>query len=380
MMYGISELQEVYSLWKANEGSAIEKFAVSFTSLEQRQPLIFVGLPSITKYLGKRIFRDEEIFYLHSLQQEGGRLLFPDKFIKYLSLITYEVQMEAPKEGVIFFSGEPIIKVVGNVLILTFFKKIINHYLPRQIQICSEVEKIVSYIAPSFVSIENCSSSYRLDNALDARSAYIGGAIATEDLFAAVSFNIPICYHDDDTSLVFLDVCDPLFMKKYSSVDSDQKIFLKGRITKEFLEEFPFYGVELKGASINLLGLSETLVTARFHYYRNSDILDEDFHLYRFSYKGLIVGDILTSPDQIDKKKTFFGKYLVNLIKVDLLQDVTSYEEELSVMTRNRALRSMQQLPCKYRGEESDFTYPIRILKKEHDQVRVESFSNTRFA
>ena len=380
MMYGIFELQEVYSLWKKDQGKSIEKFAVSFSYYEQKKPLIFVGLSSVVKYLGQKIFKDEEIFYLHSLQQKSGKLLFSDQFIRYLSLLRFELELHAPREGVIFYPGEPVMKVVGDVLILAFFKKILNHYLPRQIQICTEVEKIASYISPSFLTVENSSSSYVQENALDVRSAYIGGAVATEDLSAAVTYNIPMCYHRIDPLLVFLDVKDPLFTKKLSSVRPEQKIFLKGRVTKEFLEDFPFYAAELKGVSINLLEFSETLITTRFHYYRKSDILDEDFQLYRFVHKGLIIGDILTGATQINKKKTFFGKYLATISQEEILHDVTTYADEPAALTRGRALRSMQQLPCKFRGEERGGDYPVRIIRKESDQENCESLSNTSSA
>ena len=379
-MYGISELQEVYSLWKSQKTNTKEHFAVSFSAQNRHEALVFVGLESLMKYKGKKIFSDNEVAYLHSLQKDSGKLLFCDKFIRFISTLSYDIEMEAPLEGSIFFPSQPVVKVSGDKLVLLFFKKIITHYLPRQIYIGTEVETIVSLISPGYVVTENSESSFKKESILDSRSGYIAGASATEDLSAAVNYNIPICYHDDTSNLHILNIDDSGFTKNLVKIDIDENVFIKGNITKEFLQEFTQYGPKLKGVLLNLAILKDDKITPRFHYYRNTEILNPEFRIFRISHKGLFIGDLIAGSDEIEKKHTFFGKYDSQVTKTDILVNVRDYKDEPIDSKRKRLIRNMRGLPCKYRSAHSKMRYPVKLLRKNQKVDSEESFSNTRFA
>lgn len=379
MMYGISELQEVYLLWKTKRSSKIEKFSISFKLEESRRPFVFAGISCLRKYLQAPVFRRDDIAYLHSLSLSNGKLLFTDDFIAYLSSLTFDLDLKAPLEGSIFFPGEPIVKVSGSAPLLIFFKKILKHYLPRQIQIATEVERIASLVSPASVIIENNSHSYDTESVLDTRSAYIGGAVAGEDLNAALKYNIPLCYHQEEKGVTVLDTCDVDYIKRLTMVSAEEQVFLKGKITKEMLKELPFYSVNLTGVMIKVNDLLDTRLKIRFHYYRATEVLDENFMVFRFSHKGLYIGDLVTSCREMFIKKVVFGVVSNNIVQKELLVDVSNQKEECLKSIRTRVLASMRRLPCKYQNEDAEKDYPVRIKGNVQD-YRLESASNTKLA
>ncbi len=380
MKYGILEIQEVFSLWKSGGREKEESFAISFSSTTKKTPLIYVGSSSIRKFLERKVFDDTEIAYLHSLRKSSGAFLFPDAFIKVLSELTFHLDIESPPEGTVIFPGEPVIKVSGGSLVLPFFKKLLAYYLPVQIQVATEVEKIMSFISPAYVVTENPEEITQKDENLNSASAYIGGAVACEDLSAAVAYKIPICFHDQGSDLIFLDISDKHFNQKVALLQQEDKVFLKGGVTLQFLEEYPYLISRLQGISISLTDLFPNTISMRIHLYKNCDVLDSEFMVYRFSHKGLYVGDILTSEKHIKRRKTAFGKPVAALSMEKILQKWNAQEKETIVQARSRALKSMRSLPCKYQGNYSKDVYPVRIACMSNAQENIESLSNTKLA
>jgi hypothetical protein len=380
MKYGILEIQEVYSLWKSSGREKKESFAISFSSTIKHAPLIYVGNSSVRKFLDTKIFDDAEIAYLHSLQKKNGTFLFPDAFIKLLSELTFHLDIKSPLEGTVIFPGEPMLKVSGNSLVLPFFKKLLAYYLPGQIQVATEIEKIVSYISPAYLITENPEKITQQDESLNSASAYIGGSIACEDLSAAVAYKIPICFHDVESDLIFLDVSDKHFNQKVALLQPEDKVFLKGGVTMQLLEDYPYLIPRLKGISISITNLFPSLISMKIHLYKNCDVLDSEFMIYRFSHKGLFIGDILTSDIDIEHRKMVFGKSMITLSYAPLLQSLTADGIETVKQARSRSLKNMRLLPCKHRGDYSKDVYPVRILPKAKIQENIESPSNTKLA
>ncbi len=379
-MYEITTLLEIYTFWSNGRAEEEEKFAVSFSVSEPISSMLFIGLPSIKKYLNKRVFRDEEIAYLHSLQKSDGKLLFSDRFIRFISTLTFDLKLEAPLEGVVFFPGQPVFKVSGNKIALTFYKRIIEYYLPRQIVIATQTEQVASFIAPVYVVSENCSTSFEVESELDTRSTFLGGAVATLDLYAAVTFNIPLFYVEQQRDVRFIDACDKNLAMKMSSFNDCDEIFLKGAITRDFIEEFPYPITSLKGVLLDPSKIRLSPPKVCYHYYHNQEVLDSEFQIYRFSHKGLFIGDIITKNILSLNKKTIFGKFHSSLEKQPLLHHVIDGGEESISSIKSRVIKNMRSLPCKYRGKDALKTYPIRIFKEHQSFVKKESFSNTKLA
>jgi len=379
-MYGITTLLEAYTFWLHSEAEEKEEFAVSFSTSESISSMLFVGLPSIKKYVTKKVFRNEEIAYLHSLQKADGKLLFSDKFIRFISELTFDIQLQAPLEGVIFFSGQPILKVSGNKIALSFYKKIIEYYLPRQISIATETERLAFLIAPAYIVSENSSNSYEVESGLDIRSAFLGGAFATLDLHAAVTYNIPLFYLEQKMNLKVINVLDKHLGSYSSNFSGFDENFLKGPITKEVIEESTIGLPIVKGVILDPSLLIRNLLKVSYHYYRNQVVLDSEFQIYRFSHKGLFIGDILTENIFSLDKKSIFGKFHSSLEKQPLLHNVLDLKEESITSIKSRIIKNMRCLPCKYQGKEALKAYPIRIIKEDQSHVKNESLSNTRFA
>jgi hypothetical protein len=379
MMYTISELQQLYDQWISGQTSRKDKFAVSFYGSNHHQPYIFCGLNSLKMYIGKKIFQDKEIAYIHSLQKEGGKLIFCDGFIKFLSELTFDLKIESLSEGSLFFQGQPILKVEGLKCILSFFKGVISYYLPREIFIATEIEKIASFIAPVPVIVQNSFRSLESEGEIDVRSAYIGGAAVTEDLSAAIKFNIPICSHTQTDHSV-IDISKTNLVCAISKLGENEPFMISSVLKKDDIEEVMCSMKSFKGAIVDLSKMKTEGLKVRYHQYRHGEILDPDFNIYRFSYKGLYVGDLIAAELELDERKTIFGKYVSLLRKEEIMCDIDDvYEESLDDQKR-RVLTNFRRLPCKYRNGESKESYPIRILKKCQPQENSESLSNTMLA
>lgn len=380
MKYGILEIQEVYSLWKAGDPEKKESFAVSFSSSIKNTPLIYVGSTCLRKFLKRKIFDGAHIAYLHSLKKSSGESLFPDAFIKLLSEAAFHLDIEAPLEGSVIFSGEPVLKISGRAMVMPFFKKLLSYYLPVQIEVATEVEKIRSYISPAYVVIESSESITQKDETFNSASAYIGGAIACEDLAAAAAFQIPMCYPDNNADLIFLNISDTGFNQKVALLQPEDKLFLKGGAILSRLEDYPYLISRLKGVSVSIANLCNNSVSMKIHEYTALDMLDKEFNVYRFSEKGLYIGDILTNSYEIAQKKTVLGRSTTSLEKKALLEKINTELGESISQVRSRALKSMRQVPCKYQGNYVKDRYPIRIVCKGLVQANLESELNTNFA
>ncbi|MCH9811991.1 hypothetical protein K0U07_04415 [bacterium] len=354
MTYGIPEVQQAYDLWKDGDKNELVSFAVSFSSPSEGLPLIFVGISSIQKNWGKKVFSHKVIAYLHSLLKIDGAFFFPDAFVHDLEELVFEMELKAPLEGSIIFPNQKVVQVTAKAILIPFIKKLFSYYLPRQIAVATEVQKIVNFVSPSFVVTKNLEEYSPNYEHLYTKAAFVGGATACEDLFAASNYHIPLCFHGKDPSATFLDVNEEGFSQKVAMLLPNEEVFFTGGVTLGILEEYSFLLPNLKGVMVDFRKIDVNNVSLSFH-----DVKDEGI-LYRYSYKGLYCGDAyLDSKKDLSQKKS--QRPNIGVKRKNLL---VRYNGEIDPLTmvRKRAKDAIRSLPCKYNGSHPKEKYPIAVL------------------
>lgn len=375
MAYAISDLLDVYNLWKSGKNNQISEFSVSFSS-SSSSPLIFSGLSSVRDLCGKKVFSSEEIAYIHSLNK-GGKLFFEDRFISFISDLRFDHHLSSIFEGNIFFPNQPILKVKGRRLIFPLVKKFMSFYLPRQIAVATFIEKIVTKIHPVPLVVYNSQRSYENCEDLDIRSAFLAGASSTEDFSSSLKYSIPMAaYQLNDAQRIHLNGENPI--NEIALLPPETDFILSGKVLDETLDGLAFHLKTFKAVCLDMADLEVPKIEIRFHNYQFSEILDKEFKIFRFSSKGLYAGDLLSRDAEMDDKKTIFGKYISSLDKERILFDHDEIAEDTLIDQKRRVVRVMRKLPCKYRFAFNDHSYPISIVKKCRTYESVDSLSKTR--
>ena len=354
MTYGITEVQQAYELWKRQKNEEQSSFALSFSASFDFSPLIFVGISSLQENIGKKVFSHKVIAYLHSLLQRDGAFFFPDAFVRVLEELVFEMRLRAPLEGSIIFPGQKVVEIQAKAILIPFIKKLCTYYLPRQVAVATEVQRVVSFVSPAFVVTKNMEEYSPNYEHLYTKAAFVGGALACEDLFAASNYHIPLCFHGDRPSATFLDVNDKDFSLQVAMLCSEEEIFLKGGVTLDLLEEYAFLLPNLKGVMVDFKKMDVESVALNFHEAKKQG------NLYRYSSKGLYCGDAYFDAGEEERSPTVHRPN-IGVTRKNLLV-VHGKEIESLASVRRRATNAIQALPCKYNGSRPKEKYPVALL------------------
>ena len=364
MFYQLSDIKEVYTLWKNGHHENKSRFAASFSSDSADSSLIFCGIEFFHRYKNKKVFNNSELNYLYSLKESTGNQLFSEKFILSLSKLKYIFSTEAPPEGTIFFSKEPIIKFTCTASLGVFIKVIVRRHLARQIFFASEIWKMKSVFPSIDFIIEYTNSNLHEDLGCTSRSAYVGGGSATTNMSAGYNYNIPVYKDKLPGNLIELDFNDDHISSKIRYMKPGCSLLIKSNVNPEILTKFLYNKFLPKKIFLDVGKIVGNSLVCTFLNFRCSDILDDEFRLFRFKHKGLLIGDVLGGAVDIHEKKTFFEKYSCLLEKRDVLVNIDDQEREGIAYIRRRALMNIKILPYRYRNFIKPLVYPVKILKK----------------
>ena len=165
--------------------------------------LVASGLEQALQYLQTVRFKPEDIDELRRLGQ------FPESFIAYLRSFRFSGDVDAMREGTVFFPDEPILRVTAPLPEAQFVETRLVNLLHFQTVIASKAARMV-LAAPGKPLID-----YGLRRAhgaeagvLAARASYLAGFGGTATVAAGLEFGIPIYgtmahsfvqAHDDET-------------------------------------------------------------------------------------------------------------------------------------------------------------------------------------
>ncbi len=154
---------------------------------ERRNYLVAAGLQQALDYLENLKFTSEEIAWLHTTQR------FSQDFLQYLSALRFTGDVYAMPEGTVFFSNEPILRVVAPLPEAQLVESRLINLLHFQTMIASKAARCV-LVAPDKLLVDFGMRRAHGAEAglLAARAGYLAGLHGTATVLAGAQFGIPI--------------------------------------------------------------------------------------------------------------------------------------------------------------------------------------------
>lgn len=147
---------------------------------------IMAGVEQLCDTLNDLSFDESDIDFL----REKG---VSEQFLDYLRNFKFKCDIWAVPEGTPVFAGEPIVKVKGPVIQALLIETILLQTINHQTLIATKANRIVRSAQGRNVVEAGSRRAHGLDSSLyGARSAYIGGCVATTNALAGKMFDIPL--------------------------------------------------------------------------------------------------------------------------------------------------------------------------------------------
>lgn len=155
--------------------------------------VIAAGLEQVVWYLYHLHFSEGDLAYLRSLN------MFSEAFLQHLQQLRFHGNVYAVPEGTVVFPNEPMLRIEGSVLEVQLIESAMLSFVNHQSLIATKSRRIVEAAKtnrrhPGNPVIEM--GLRRAQNAdasiFGARAAFIGGCVATSNLMAAESYQIPV--------------------------------------------------------------------------------------------------------------------------------------------------------------------------------------------
>lgn len=275
---------------------------------------IMAGVSQLIDYIKNLSFTEEDIEYLKS------KNLFCDKFLDYLKNFRFSCDIYAIPEGTPIFPGEPIVKVIGPVIEAQLIETMLLITINHQCLIATKANRIVRAAKGRPVMEFGSRRAQGSTGAINgARAAYIAGCVGTACTLAEKNYSIPsagtmahswiqlfdteyeafLAYAKTypDSCTLLIDTYDviasglPNAIKVFKEyliprghkpvgvrIDSGDIAYLSGKVRKVLdenglecvkivasnsLDEYIIRDLIHQGASIDLFGVGERLITSR---------------------------------------------------------------------------------------------------------------------
>lgn len=240
-------LTDLYELTMAagyvqNRVAACATFELFVRSLPRRRNyLVTAGLDQALDFLENVSFSDKDISYLRELP--FFRHVHSD-FFEYLSRFRFTGDVWAMPEGMIFFPGEPLLRVTAPIAEAQLVETGLLSILHFQTLIASKAARVTTAAAGRPVVEFGSRRAHGMQaGVLAARAAFIGGCEGTSNTYSGSRFGIPvygtqahswIMAHSDEAEAFreFLDVFpeeSTLLVDTYDVRAAIEKIIALGR-------------------------------------------------------------------------------------------------------------------------------------------------------
>jgi nicotinate phosphoribosyltransferase len=178
-------MAQSYFVYKKDALATFDLFVRDLPS--NRAYLVACGLQDVLGYIRTLRFTEEELRYL------GRQRIFSQGFLRYLSNFRFRGEIWALREGEIFFSNEPVIRVTAPIIEAQIIESFLLNTVNLQTMIASKAARVVT------AANDECGVydfSLRRTHGKDAgikaaRSSYIAGFGGTSNVLAAKSYKIP---------------------------------------------------------------------------------------------------------------------------------------------------------------------------------------------
>lgn len=155
--------------------------------------VIAAGLAPAIDYLRSLRFTPDDVAYLATLTDQGGRPLFATGFLGYLAELKLALTVDAVPEGTLVFPHEPLLRVRGPIIHAQLVETALLTILNFQSLVATKAARIVQAARGAPVLEFGLRRAQGIDGGLSAsRAAYLGGAAATSNVLAGKQFGIPV--------------------------------------------------------------------------------------------------------------------------------------------------------------------------------------------
>ncbi len=145
--------------------------------------VIFAGLAELLKAIEDLRFSEEDLSYL----AESG---YDKNYLNYLRDFRFKGSLYGVSEGEIIFPTEPIIRVEGNMLEIQLIETLLLNILNFSSLIATKTARIRSVAPDRIISEFGLRRAQGLGGLFASRSAIIGGADSTSNVFAAKKYGL----------------------------------------------------------------------------------------------------------------------------------------------------------------------------------------------
>ncbi len=157
---------------------------------EDREYLVFCGLPQALDYLRDLRFTEEEIDYLRGLPVMGRVL---PSFWERLRGLRFTGEVWAMAEGTTFCANQPVLRVTAPIIEAQLVETALLAIVGFQTSIASKAARIVEAAAGRPVAEFGARHAHGAEAALYAsRAAVLGGCVATSNAEAGMRFGLPV--------------------------------------------------------------------------------------------------------------------------------------------------------------------------------------------
>ncbi len=146
---------------------------------------VFAGLSDFLELLSDFKFTEENLEYLISLG-------FNKKFVSYLKNFRFNGKIYAFNEGEIIFPGEPVMKIMGNIIECQLIETLLLNIVNFESLIATKTSRIVFAAKDKSVVDFGLRRAQGLGGLQASKAAYIGGAVGTSNTLAGFLYNIPV--------------------------------------------------------------------------------------------------------------------------------------------------------------------------------------------
>lgn len=194
LLNDLYQLTMAYGYWKNGLHETRAAFHLSFRSIPFHGGFaIAAGLGTAREWLQEFRFEPSDCAYLGTLQGSDGQPLFETDFLKYLSELKLDLDIDAIEEGEVVFAHEPLLRVEGPILHCQLVETALLTMLNFQTLIATKAARVCLATRGEPVLEFGARRAQGLDGALAAsRAAYIGGASATSNVLAGKIWGIPV--------------------------------------------------------------------------------------------------------------------------------------------------------------------------------------------
>lgn len=188
------QLTMAYGYWKLNMHEEEAVFHLLFRNNPfHSNYALSCGLATVVDYLKNWRFREDDIAYLATLKNPNNEILFSNKFLDYLTQLTFTCDMDAVPEGTVVFANEPLVRIQGPIIQCQLIETALLNMINFQTLIATKASRVCLAAQDDPVIEFGTRRAQGPDGAVSAsRAAYIGGCIATSNTLAGKWYDIPV--------------------------------------------------------------------------------------------------------------------------------------------------------------------------------------------